>query len=315
MNPSSEMYRALAESYPERTTDRSAFQPAWEKFAEAFPPSLSSIYAIDGFPSFQLARYAGDLGFAVLWIVQAALIRAIISTIRSQTRPFPQSLNAVDPARIGSLAHSEDNNNPVTAIIKSDCVEITGVKKYITGGIHSDFIFLTARKPGEEKVSLLMHIPVHLLPEGALQEISIGTLKTTSHASLTLRNLELQKASVIPLEPAVIRKILKIQGMLERSLIMQSFIGLLMYVVDNAPGLRNSLRGELEASLNSHNTALALQIDAANTGNALVSPKLDINSLLAIVGSLKQFIEENPGSVSQALLLRFNDLDLFSRLG
>ncbi|HQO00912.1 MAG TPA: hypothetical protein PLI62_01495 [Spirochaetota bacterium] len=309
MNFPGEMYRALDESYLQRSADRSAFVPAWGKITEAFPPVLSSIYTIDKLPSFQLARESGDLGLAVLWIVQAALIRSLVQVLHSRGLSLPQRVN---PETIGSLAHSEDNRNPVTAVERGEHVVINGFKKYITGGLHSDFIFLTARKPGEEKISLLIHIPLELLPGEAMWELSIGTLTTTSHASLTLQDVRLPKSSVIPLEPSVIRKHLKVQGMIERGLIVQAYIGLLMYMAGKAEGIRDTLHREMETLLFDHNSSLAVQIDAAHAGASVTPVSTDIKGLSAIVNTIKKYFSACKDIQPPALIRRFDDLNLFS---
>jgi hypothetical protein len=312
MNSPFEMYRALDESYLQRSADRSAFVPAWGKITEVFPPAPDSLYVVENLPSFQLARESGDLGLAVLWIVQAALIRSLIQVIHSQGLSF---LHRVNPETIGSLAHSEDSKHPVTAVESDEHVVINGCKKYITSGLHSDFILLTARRPGEEKISMLIHIPMPLLPGGTLQELALGTLTTTSHAALTLDNLRLPGNSVIPLEPSAIRKHLKVQGMIERSLIVQAYIGLLMFMGGNVNGLPDTLHREMETLLRDHNRALTVQINAAHAGTPVTPLSTDFSGLLAMANSIKKHYSACADIQPPALMRRFDDLNLFSRLG
>ncbi|HON77311.1 MAG TPA: hypothetical protein PK544_02375 [Spirochaetota bacterium] len=306
---------ALEKSYSDRAADRSAFAHTWKECTEAFPPALGPMYTVNELPSFHFACNAGDMGLAVLWIVQAALIRPFVNRIISLQRTFPESLSAIHPETIGSLAHSEDSNNPVTIQEEAGHIVINGLKKYITGGLNSDFILLTARKPGEEKVSHLIHIPASMLPHGALQELSLGTLETTSHASLRLQGLQLPEEYVIPFEPGTMRKILKVQGILERSLIMQSYIGLLMYIAGRTEGLPESTFHRMHSLLNEHNAILKAQIDAVHAGKRINPVSVDIRELSSIIETLKKHNAEHHGDTNTAMRLRFRDLEFFSRSG
>ncbi len=274
------MLESLEASFGARSSDDSLFRAAWSGVAELMPPAPFLPCDALEMPSFLLARHAGDLGFAILWIVQSTLVRSLLADLG----PGVASMSGGGPATIGALAHSEDSAHPVTAVERGDVVELSGVKKYITGGIHADFVMVTARKPGDDKISSITAVPAASFPTGALRPLAMDSLKTTSHASLRLDAFTAPRSFLISAEPAALRKAIKRWSIIERSLIMQAYAGLVLYAAEKLA--QRELAGTIMPALDDHNRLIAAQLASARAGDRVPEDNSVLSPLLASANPL-----------------------------
>jgi alkylation response protein AidB-like acyl-CoA dehydrogenase len=187
----------LEHSYLVRCNDVSHALSAWRDVARAFPPHMAQ-YAQSGMlPSRQLSGVSGDLGMAILWIVQATIVRLFIRDIIAAASGYHSRMATISATDIGALAHSEDRDSPVTIKETADSIVLSGTKKYITGGIAADFLLITARQTGDDGVTKLVFLPRDYLPSGALVDLSLSILRTIPHASLKLNDLELPRDHLV----------------------------------------------------------------------------------------------------------------------
>ena len=259
-----------------RRGDRSRRAAAWSELCMHFPPSIEAC-AVETPPSTLLARDAGDLGVAVLWIVQAALARPIAD----ETGMPPERLSPL--SSIGALAHSEDPARPMRLWMDGGGVKLSGRKKYITGGMDADWIIITAlEKEGEGPRAV--YVPAAGLPAGALEEIDLGMLRTTSHARLTLSEQSPEGAVQLPADGRTVRRAIKRWGMVERALILEAYAGLCLRLARliGMPDIQGRL-DELMASISSSRRGL---IAAAMAGERLAPGGVDIAELARIASSI-----------------------------
>jgi len=107
---------------------------------------------------------------------------------------------------------------------------LNGVKKYITAGNQADFILVTARNRGDEKISQLFLLPVNAFAPMEMKSLDLKALRTTSHGRLALNDKKIPGHYHLPLSPAMLRKSLKVYGLVERSLILEAVLAMMIYL-------------------------------------------------------------------------------------
>lgn len=224
-------------AYIHDTYSQRCGNPLWQKsiwrkaIVSTFPPDLAA-YPEER-PSLLLAGEGGDLGCALLWIVQAALVRPFLTLINHQAGLTPEQqalLTSISTSALGELAHSEPRENPVVITPHSAGLQLNGVKKYITAGRHADFILGTAREPDDEKISRLLLLPISDVRPEEMETLDLKGLYTISHGRLTLKDKTVPLHYRLPLSPELIRKTLKVNSLVERSLIMEAVLALMVYL-------------------------------------------------------------------------------------
>lgn len=270
------------------------------------------------FPAEALCAGAGDLGFALMWIVQAVLVRSLVRNLGdgSGNAAIPPVLaDALKSETIGALAHSEDANIPFTFEKRRERLVLNGSKKFITGGMNCDFILLTARRAGEAKVSALIHIPASALPNGSRAVLSLPALRTTSHARLSLSDFTLRAAHLLPLSGSSLRQALRKWSIVERAFILRSYIALCIYMVDRLPRLSDgTIRAELDELL-LRQRVLAVEKAHQAAGDERVSESsIELSRLLDIVARIRASLDRAAGDIAPHLLARAPDLGLFELL-
>ncbi len=308
MHSGAGLIRRLEADYPDRVKSRASFRETWNELSASFPPGLKS-YQIEGMPSLLLARDAGDLGLAMLWIVESALIRPVASAVRGLVPDTSPARSLIEtPSLIGALAHSEESAHPALIEPDGERIAMRGFKKYITGGTDADFIFITARMAGEEKITKLVGVPARDLPAGALRTLEMESLRTTGHASLTLDGITLPSSHLIPIEPGTLRREVKRWGIIERSLIMQAYIGLLIYLARALDS--KDTGGELDRLLSLQNDAVSRQAAQALNGETIAEGGAGIRDVMALSGRIQGALAGAPSALSA----RRDDLLLFNSL-
>jgi len=218
-------------SFLKRTEDISLQREAWARLSSQFRPELSQYRSIR--PCTLIARETGDIGLAVLWIVQTVLARPLLSDISLNSEIDPGLSGIMSLAESGSicaLAHSESTENPAVLTCSGDKLFLSGEKKFITAGANADIILVSCRNPGDEKVSRIALLEKKNIPPESLIDLRLDIFKSVNHSKLVLKNLEVEKSAIPGMEPSILRRSLKKWGIIERALIMESFISYLIHV-------------------------------------------------------------------------------------
>jgi hypothetical protein len=296
--------KRLEKGYAARCGDTVLRAAAWNELCGHYPPSIGACAIVgEAPPSTIFAREAGDLGTAILWIVQAALVRPIAAETGLN------DIQASAPAAIGALAHSEDPAQPMRVSFIEKSLRLSGLKKYITGGLDADFLLLTALEQKSDSLRVI-HLPAGLLPDGALEEIDLGMLRTTSHARLSLSDFIVDNGFLLPADDRSVKRTIKRWGMVERALIMEAYIGLCSYLA-RLPGIAGTvgpdIEERLEGLLDEQAKSRLAQVDAAMTGARIEPGGADFAGIAGVAKHIA-IIAGNAG-LPPAQMARIDDLD------
>ncbi len=305
------LIETIENTYLLRRDNHSLQKDTWRQVSCEYFPKLSP--ETGAIPSRIISSEAGDLGLAMLWIVQASLIRGMASDINSSTSEKGIPLPDKTPAPIGALAHNDDRENPV--ILAAGPV-LNGAKRYITGGTTSDIIFVTAKEKPEDKISHLFALRTADIPAGSLTELDLGCLKTVSHGRLTLASYRPRADEIVSVDEKTLRRSIRRWSIIERSLILQSFIGLISYINDNVERETGSpiIGGkEIEAALQYADDTAAEQIAAAFRGGLIEEKNADFGRIMGFVQACNTFLEKNRHTLSENLRERFPDLNFMQK--
>lgn len=221
------MFEKIKNSYLERSQDLDLRLQMWDNFSEIYPPNLSIERPR---PSLLLSMEAGDVGLSIFWIVQSTIVRGLFNEIASYDVDFSKIVSNLKPETIGALAHSENPKAPFTITEKDQTISLNGKKNYITGGTTADILLLTGRETDEEKVSKIVFINDAKFLENNVSDLKLNHLKTTDHGSLTLSNYSLNLKNKINIKPKDLQRSLKKWNLIEKILIIESFVGLLIFL-------------------------------------------------------------------------------------
>lgn len=288
--------KRLDADHSARRDDRSRRAAVWSELCAHFPPSIEACAAVTP-PSTLLARDAGDLGIAILWIVQAALVRPIASEIGAPGTAFSS------PASIGALAHSEDPARPMRIAMNRERPVLSGHKKYITGGLDADWIIITAA--GDDQTGpLAVYAPAASLPAGALEEIELGMLGTVSHARLSLSRQSPEGAVLLPADGRTVRRAVTRWGIVERALILEAYAGLCYHLARHF-GL-TEIQARLDELIAAQSLSRRGQVEAAMACARIKPQGVDMAELAAISARIEKAAAAFPAEDPR----RLNDLKL-----
>ena len=300
----------LEHSYTNRIQNHALFNDAWNLFVNDYPPT-HCLLDFKELPSTSVALYAGDLGFAILWIVQSVLIRCIIYNI-NQLQPWPLELHN---NTIGAMAHTEpDTNRMIARYSDQNTLVLTGKKNYISGGTDADMVLVTARRPGENKFTKMIYIPAKRLPENALQDINLSILPSIKHSSLTLTDYSCNASQCCPVKDKELRKILKKWSLIERSLIGEAYIAFLLYLVKNIQlPEQDKIIDQTQNLLSMQKSFSRQQLENAFS-DKFIDTLGDVASVLSITQLVASHCMENINTLNNPIKARINDLNLFNKL-
>lgn len=300
----------LERNYTERVKNHKLFKDTWQLFVSDYPPT-HCLLDFKELPSTSIALYSGDLGFALLWIIQSVLIRCILFNINQfQTWSLP-----IDFKTIGAMAHTEPESNRMIAKYSDPTtLLISGHKRYISGGSDAEMILLTARRPGEEKFTKLIFIPANTLPHNALQDINLSILPSIKHSSLTLTDFACNASQCCPVKDKELRKILKKWSLIERSLIGEAYIAFLSYLAKNIPLPDQEQIVKETTNLLSQQQSFSRQQLENAFSDKYIDSLGDVAQVLHITQKLANYCMENPSNLTEALRFRINDLNLFNKI-
>jgi len=300
-----------------RTEDLSLQREIWRDLANQFRPEISQYRTAR--PSTLIARETGDMGLAVLWIVESMLVRPIlkdISLAADITENISGILSTVGTDSICALANSENPAEPVVYEERNGKIIFSGEKKFITAGANADLIIVTCRRPGEEKVSGVALVGRKSLPEGSLIDLNLNIFRSVSHTKLIINGFQPDNEIIPALDPSVLRRSLKRWGIIERALIMESFISFLIYA-GRLFASKNIIIPETEKLMDIQDLqteSANKQLDEALYGKIVETKNADAAGVFSIIGRFKEKFSEHNEKFSEEERIKLSDLSLFDNL-
>jgi len=312
-----ELLELIESSHLKRTTDINEQKKIWIKLSEQFRPDLSLYRA--GRPSSIITRETGDLGLAVLWIVQAALIRPILKEIvlkSENDKDLSSMLAGIDHNSLCALAHSE---NPAEPVILSESAEgfiLNGEKKFITAGKNAGLMIVTCRLAGEEKISRVAIIDPAVLKENSLPALQLDIMKSVSHTKLVLNNTAVKHFQIPRIDPSVVRRMIKKWGILERSLILEAFLSFLLYAekILNTAGAGISVTDDVYSLIEMQTASATKQIDEGVYSDKIETPNVPFQKLFPLIDVFKKAYMAVENSLSETEKIKLKDVFLFDNL-
>ncbi len=209
---------SIEESFLSRYRQRQFSLDLWQSIMEAWPPALET----GSRPSLVMARRSGDAGLALLWVVQAALVRPILQCVADQDTPL-----------LGALCHAEEREDPMIIKRKNGCVLLSGSKRFVSGGPEADLLLVTGRSEPEGKIDWLLALPPEELAP-FMKELSLPALNTVPHGRFSVTDFNPERYLETDTDPSLLRRILKTSGLLERSSIVEMVCGLGLYLAEKS---------------------------------------------------------------------------------
>lgn len=307
----------IKSTFLSRTKNISAQKEIWTDLANQFRPEINQYRTAR--PSTLIARETGDMGLAVLWIVESMLVRPIlkdISLAADITENISRILSTVDTTSICALANSENPANPVVYTEDSGNIILSGEKKFITAGANANLIIVTCRKPGEDKVSGVALVERETLPGNYLIDLNLNIFRSVNHAKLSFSGFRTDKGIIPDLDPSILRRSLKKWGIIERALIMESFTAFLIYVnrLITSKDIIASREEELINFLNLQTESANKQLDEALYSGKIETKNADASGIFSIIGMFKKKYSEHIGRFSEEEIIKLSDLSLFDNL-
>ena len=312
-----ELLENIKSGHLKRTTDINEQKKIWIELSEQFRPDLT-LYRT-GRPSVIVARETGDLGLAVLWIVQASLIRPILKEIvlkAENDKELSLMLGRITHNSLCALAHSEDPAVPVTLTGSDNGFILNGEKKFLTAGKNAEFIIVTCRPAGDEKISRIAIIEPAALPENSLPDLKMEIMKSVSHTKLVLDNQTLQNFQIPRIDPSAIRRMLKKSGIIERAMIMEAFLSFMIYSekILAAAGSEISAHDEISSLLELQSASVTKQIDEGVYSGKIETQNIPLHKILPLIETFKKLYIEVENSLPETEKIKLKDLFLFDNL-
>jgi hypothetical protein len=312
-----ELLEQIKTEYIIRTANIDEQKKIWEKLSHQFRPDLT-LYRTAR-PSTITARETGDLGLSVLWIVQASLIRPILKELilkSENDKDLSEMLSRIDHISLCALAHSEDFNTPVTLTETENGFILNGEKKFITAGKNAELMITTCRMTGEDKISHIALIDSAALPENALPDLNLEIMRSVSHTKLVLNNIEIHPFQVPRLDGAVIRRMMKKYGILERAMILEAFLSFMLYaekILDEA-GAELTAHEEISSLLELQSVSVTKQIDEAVYTDRIDTPNIPLQKVFPLVDEFKKAYIKAEMTLNETEKIKLKDLFLFDSL-
>jgi len=312
-----ELIEKINSTFFKRTEDLSLQKEIWEDLSIHFRPEINQYRTSR--PSTLIARETGDMGLAVLWIVETMLIRPIlkdISLAANITEDVSRILSTVDTTSICALANSESPSAPVTYEEENENIILSGEKKFITAGENANLIVVTCRKPGEEKVSGVALVERTSLPANSLTDLKLNIFRSVNHSKLSFVDFRADRGIIPDIDPSALRRSLKKWGIIERALIMESFISFLIYI-EMLFASKNIIIAEREKLMNLldlQTESVNKQLDEALYGKIIETKNADSAGIFSIIGRFKEKFSKHKESFTEEERIKLSDLSLFDNI-
>ena len=322
----SELYELINSSYKDRIIDIKEQKRIWLSVSKQFKPDLT-LYETER-PSVEITKETGDLGIAVLWIVQAALTRPILKEIILQSeRYLANSLREINDSSLCALAHSEDIKAPVILSDKDENRNenkdenrdenfiLNGEKKFITAGRNADLIILTCRTETEEKINRIAIIDPKQIPESFITDLQLNIMKSVSHTRLAFKDYAIKKNQIPLIDPSTIRRIIKKFGIIERGLILEAFLSFLIYADKTFTEMKieSSCNDKLSSLLEKQSIAVTKQISEIYSAK-IETKNISIEEFMPVVEILKKAYTKAENNLTESERIKLKDIFLFDNL-
>ncbi len=311
--------KEIESSFHKRFSGENGLKKLWKEISSHFPPEMETLK--DKSPHLILAGQCGDMGLAILWIVQTVLVHRLVEICRHSCSNKNNNPPAIDlsGSRIGALAHSESPENPmIIEKISPGKFKLTGTKKYITGGLTADIIFVTARRQMGEKTDSLIVIPTSYLEKFHIEEVDLQSLNTINHGRLILKDLEISESMIIDCDAKDLRRTILILSKIERDLILESYIAYMQYLNDRLEEILGEYPIEgviLKDLLTSQKATTVRHIEDMKEGRKLETGVTDFHALVTSVRKLQEQGNISMDSLPDELKSRFMDLKFLQSMG
>ncbi len=312
-----ELLELIKSTHLQRISDIHEQKKVWFRLSEKFNPDIK-LYRT-GRPSVIIAGETGDLGLSVLWIVQATLTRPILNEIilkSEDDEDLSLMLGKINQNSLCALAHSESPKEPVVLSKTAGGYLLNGEKKFITAGKNSGMMFVTCRMPGDEKISRMAVINTAELPADSLPELELPIMKSVSHTKLVLKDTAVQNFQVPRIDPAFTRRMIKKYGILERALILESFLSFLLYAEKSLflQGIELSPTGDIQSLIEMQSVSVAKQIDEAVYNDRIETENIGLNKLFPLIDIFKKAYIKAEHILPETEKVKLRDLFLFDSL-
>ena len=300
-----------------RAGDLSMQKNVWEAVTGFFRPDINLYRSTR--PSVILSQETGDLGLALLWIVQTALARPVLNDIVLHIEDASGILpviSAINEKTIIALAHSESAASPVTCTVNGRVAQLSGTKKFITAGRNSGLIMITCRETGAPKIDRVALVSKDELPDGAMHPLDLKITRTVDHASLTLNEFNLDAERIPPVDPRVIRRSVKKWGIIERALILESYIAFLLYCnyLFSELGVTIASEDEIISLLENQTQSASKQLEEAVYENQVTTGNAGMDDVIKLAGRFQHAYNEKEHELPADEKIRLADLFLFNKL-
>jgi hypothetical protein len=171
------------------------------------------------------SEYACNPGLSIYWIIQNVFIKSLINYLSELGYNLPENIKA-------SFGGYEPPGKTLTFEKKETGVLLNGEKGFITGAFDSDWIFLSARKIGEEKISSLIAVKNDGIIKDSLTDLKLQAFHNISHASLKLNEALVENAILDSSNPPELRRIIKSGNIMERIMILEMSVFLAKYILN-----------------------------------------------------------------------------------
>ncbi|GEM_PF-924108 len=312
-----DLIEKINSTFLKRTEDLSLQREIWTDIANQFRPDINQYRTAR--PSTLIARETGDMGLAVLWIVETMLIRPIlkdISLAANITEDISRILSSVDTTSICALANSESAADPVICRVDNEDIILSGEKKFITAGENANLIIVTCRRPDEDKVSGVALVERGTLPENSLIDLKLKIFRSVNHAKLSFADFRADRGIIPELDPSALRRSLKKWSLIERALIMESFISLLIYAekLFASKDITIPKSEELMVFQDLQTESVNKQLDEALYGKMIETKNADAAGIFSIIKIFKEKFSEHNERFSDEERIKLSDLSLFDNL-
>jgi len=312
-----ELIELIDSSIESRTTDLDMQKKVWEAAAELFRPDIN-LYRYTR-PSVILSQETGDLGLALLWIVQAALARPVLNDITfniADASGIAPVISGVSHKTIISVAHSESSAAPVTFATDGKTAVLNGTKKFITAGRNSGLIIITCREAGAPKIERVALVTNDELPAGAMSPLNLQISRTVDHTSLTLDQFHLSAERLPQADPGLLRRSVKKWGIIERALILESYISFLLYCncLFSEHGITIASGDEIISLLENQTRSASKQLEEAVYEKLVTTANAGIEDVIRLTSRFQQAYNEKEHQLPADQKIRLADLFLFNRL-
>lgn len=312
-----ELINTINTGYRARIADIKEQKKIWLMLSEAFTPDIYK--RPDQRPSSLIAAETGDLGLAVLWIVQASIIRPVIGDIlrfAEHDDTLTSMLNKIGAGSLCALAHSEDPRNPVI-LSRQDCnYTLNGEKKFITAGLNADFILVTCRKTGEDKIGNIAIIGASALTEESRPDLNLEIMMSVNHTGLILKNTSVPAEMVPRMSTQSVRRTVKKWGIIERALILEAFLSFLLYAEKslNGEGAGITRSSEILNLINDQSKSVNKQISEAVSGDRIETANIPMQEIIPLLDIFQKAYIKTESILSEADRIKLKDLFMFNSL-